>query len=162
MASNKHPGMARLRPGGEKRRDGRAPHREEYETLGVLLLPCAGTRVSLLAVWCLSGATPRGQPWTPPLTIPHRCNGPSARRMAVVWTFREPSLCRHVRREFMRNALLDFTPIISATACHQRNDIERYSRFIETGGKKRAPHAPIIPALPRQRSAHPGAFLPTS
>jgi hypothetical protein len=24
--------------------------------------------------------------------------------MAVLWTFREPSLCRHVRRELMRNA----------------------------------------------------------
>src|SRR3954451_8443247 len=28
----------------------------------------------------------------------------------VLWTFRESSLYRHVRRELMRNALLDFTP----------------------------------------------------
>jgi hypothetical protein len=26
--------------------------------------------------------------------------------------FREPSLCRHVRRELLRNAWLDFTPIL--------------------------------------------------
>jgi hypothetical protein len=31
----------------------------------------------------------------------------------------------------MRNALLDLTPIILATACHQRNYVETYSRFIE-------------------------------
>src|SRR4030095_6378263 len=49
--------------------------------------------------------------------------------MAVLWTFREPSLGRHVRREFMRNAWLDFTPIIPTTACYQRNYVERYSRF---------------------------------
>src|SRR6266446_6618231 len=50
--------------------------------------------------------------------------------MAVLYTFREPSLCRHEPREFMRNAVLDVTPIIPATACHQRNYIERYSRFL--------------------------------
>jgi hypothetical protein len=50
--------------------------------------------------------------------------------MAVLWTFREPSLGRHVRRELLRNAVLDFTPIIPATACHQRNYVERYSRFM--------------------------------
>jgi hypothetical protein len=44
--------------------------------------------------------------------------------------FREPSLCRHVRRELLRNAWLDFTPIIPTTACHQRNYVETYSRFI--------------------------------
>jgi hypothetical protein len=30
--------------------------------------------------------------------------------MAVLWTFRESTLGRHVRQEFMRNAWLDFTP----------------------------------------------------
>ena len=92
--------------------------------MGPLLLPCAATGVSLLVGWCLIGATPRGQPWTPAVTLPHGCDGLSVRRMAVLWTFREPSLCRHVRRELMRNALLDFTPIIPATACHQRNYVE--------------------------------------
>jgi hypothetical protein len=82
-----------------------------------LLLPCAATGVSLLAVWCLSGATPRGSPWTPTVTLPQGCDGLSARRMAVLSTFREPSLGRHVHRELLRSALLDLTPIIPATAC---------------------------------------------
>ncbi len=64
------------------------------------------------------------------MTLPHGRDGLSARRMAVLWTFREPSLCRHVHRECMRNAVLDLTPIIPATACHQRNYVERYSRYI--------------------------------
>ena len=98
--------------------------------MGSFLLPCTAPGVSLLAVWCLSGATPRGQSWTPAVTLPQGRDGLSARRMAVWWTFREPSLCRHVRRELLRNALLDFTPIIAATACHQRNYVETYSRFM--------------------------------
>jgi hypothetical protein len=49
--------------------------------------------------------------------------------MAVLYTFRAPSLGRHVHREFMRSAWLDVTPIIPATACHQRNYVERYSRY---------------------------------
>jgi hypothetical protein len=65
--------------------------------------------MSLLAVWYLIGATPRGQPWTPAVTLPHGGDGLSARRMAELWTFREPSLCRHVRRELLRKALLDVT-----------------------------------------------------
>jgi len=89
------------------------------------LLPCAVTGMSLLAVWCLSGATPRGQPWTPAVTLPHGCDGLSARRMAVLWTFREPSRCRHVRRELLRNAWLVFTPILPTTACHQRHYLEQ-------------------------------------
>jgi hypothetical protein len=48
--------------------------------------------------------------------------------MAVLSTFRAPSLCRHVHRELLRIVLLDVTPIIAATACHQRNYVERYSR----------------------------------
>jgi hypothetical protein len=121
--------VARPWPGGEKRRGGRAPHHEEFEAIGSFLLPCAAPGVSLLAVWCLSGATPRGQPWTPTVTLPHGCNGLSAWWRAVWWTFREPSLCRHVRRELLRNAWLDFTPILPATACHQSNDVETSRRF---------------------------------
>src|SRR5438093_11271269 len=88
--------------------------------------------MSLLAVWCLIGATPRGQPWTPAVTLPQGRDGLSARRMAVLWTFREPSLCRHVHRELLRNAVLNVTPIIPTTACRQRNYVERYSRSIVT------------------------------
>jgi hypothetical protein len=120
--------VARPWPGGEKRSGRRASHHKAFEAIGAFLLLCAATGVSLLAVWCLSGATPRGQPWTPAVTLPQRCDGLSARRMAVLWTCRKPSLGRHVHRAFLRNAWLDFTPIIAATACHQRNDVETYSR----------------------------------
>ena len=51
--------------------------------------------------------------------------------MAVLETFRAPALCRHVPRALLRSVGLDVTPIISATACHQSNDVERYSRFIQ-------------------------------
>src|SRR5713226_2364242 len=98
------------------------------EALGLFLLTCAITELSLIAMWCLVGATPRGQPWTPAVTLPHGCDGLSAWRMAVLWTFREPSLCRHVYRELMRKAALNLTIRIPATACHQRNYVERYSR----------------------------------
>ena len=49
--------------------------------------------------------------------------------MAVLCTFREPFLCRHVHYELMRGALLDLTPVMPATACHQRNYVERYGRY---------------------------------
>jgi hypothetical protein len=96
-------------------------------------------RVSQSARGGLIGATPRGQPWTSAVTLPHGRNGLSARRMAVLYTFREPSLCRHVHRKFMRSAWLDLTPIIPATACHQRNYVERYSRCM-------APCRKVIPS----------------
>src|SRR5712691_6006832 len=93
-----------------------------------LLLTCATTWLSLIAGWCLMGATPRGQPWTPALTLPHVRYGLSVLLMAVLCTFRRPSMCRPVHRQFMRNELLDLTTIVLATACHQRNDVETYSR----------------------------------
>ena len=122
--------MARPWPGGEKRRDGQVSHHEEFEAIRLFLLPCATTELSLIAMWRLSGATSRGQPWTPAVTRPHGRDGLSARRMAVLWTFREPSLCRHVHRKLLRKAALNLTLIIPTTACHQRNYVERYSRFM--------------------------------
>ena len=62
------------------------------------------------------------------MTFPHGRNGLNARQMAVLSTFREPALCRYVHRELLRSALPGLTPIISATACYQRNYVERYSR----------------------------------
>src|SRR5207244_3931933 len=91
------------------------------EALGSFLLTYATTELSLIAVCCLIGATPRGQPWTPAVTLPHGRNGLSARRMAVLSTLRAPSLCHQVHRELMRSTLLDLPPIIPATACHQRS-----------------------------------------
>jgi hypothetical protein len=49
---------------------------------------------------------------------------------AVLYTFCEPALCSQVRREFMRKALHNLTPILPTTACHQRNYIETHCRFI--------------------------------
>ena len=57
------------------------------------------------------------------------------RRMAVLWTFRVPSLCRHVPHEFMRTAVRNSTLIITATTCHQRNCVERDSRYNGGTGK---------------------------
>src|SRR6266700_2246545 len=74
-----------------------------------------------------------GPPWTSAVTLPHGRNGLRAWRMAVLSMFREPSLCRQVHRELLRSALLDLLPIISATACHQRNYVERYSRSMCSG-----------------------------
>jgi hypothetical protein len=65
-----------------------------------------------------------GQPWTSAVTLPHGRNGLSARRMAVLYTLRAPSLSRHVHREFMRSTLLDLSPIIPATVCYQRNYVQ--------------------------------------
>src|SRR5712671_4901220 len=86
-------------------------------------------RVSQIARGGLSGAPPRGQPWTSAVTLPPGRNGLIAWRMAVLSTFCAPSLGRHVHRKLLRSVLLDLTPIIAATACHQRNYIERYSRY---------------------------------
>src|SRR6266702_3013231 len=78
-------------PGGEK----------------VVSSPVCATGLSLIAIGGLIGATPRGQPWTSAVTLPYGRSGLSARRMAVLYTFREPSLGRQVHRELMRSALLD-------------------------------------------------------
>ena len=71
-----------------------------------LLLPYATTGLSLIAGWCLIGATPRGQPRTPAMRLPHGCEG--LRRAAddgVLCTFRRPCMGRPVPRQFMRNEL---------------------------------------------------------
>ena len=81
------------------------------EAMGSLLLPGAVTGGSLLARGCLSGATPRGQPWTPAVTLLQERHGLRARRMEVLWAFRAPSLGRYVHQECMRSAVLDLTPI---------------------------------------------------
>src|SRR5262249_46804352 len=110
----------------------------------------------LLAVWCLSGATSGGPPWTPAVTLAHGCDGLSARRFAVLWTFSEPSLGRHVPHEFMRRAGLDFTPRMPATACHQRSYFDADSRSIPTELK----HHPFTNGHPPPPQFACGALLP--
>ena len=60
--------------------------------------------------------------------LPHGRDGLSARRLAVWWTFHEPSLGRHVLHELMRNAVLNLTLIIPANTYKRRSYYERYSR----------------------------------
>jgi hypothetical protein len=62
-------------PGGKKRIGGRTSHRTDFEAIGAFLLLCGATGVSLLAVWRRIGATPRGQPRTPAVTLPHDATG---------------------------------------------------------------------------------------
>jgi hypothetical protein len=50
---------------------GGTSHRTDFEALGAFLLPCAAPGVSLLALWYRIDAPPRGQPWTPAVTLPH-------------------------------------------------------------------------------------------
>jgi hypothetical protein len=68
----------------------------------------------------------------PALALPHVCYGLSVRRMAVLSTFRRPSMRYPVHRQLMRNELLDMTPIIPATYCHQRNYVGTYSRYMRS------------------------------
>ena len=68
-------------------------------------------RVSQIARGGLIGATHRGQPWTPAVTLLQERHGLRARRMEVLWAFRAPSLGRYVHQECMRSAVLDLTPI---------------------------------------------------
>src|SRR5262249_21612752 len=117
----------------------------------VVAPPVCTTGVPLLVRGCLSGATPRGPPWTSAVTLPHGRNGLRAWRMAVLSMFREPSLCRHVHRELLRSALLDLAPIIYATACHQRNYVERYSRSIIKAPMPRS----TLSGLTARSEAHP-------
>jgi hypothetical protein len=60
-----------------------------------------------------------GQPWTFAVTRPHGVNGLNARRMAVLWTFREPSLGCHVHRALLRSVWLDVTPITLQRHLHE-------------------------------------------
>jgi hypothetical protein len=66
-----------------------------------LLLPDTTTGMSLIAGWSLIGTTLRGQPRTP-----------------VLCTFRRRFMGRSVPYQFMRNALLDLTTSVPATASH--------------------------------------------
>ena len=129
IASDEYLIATRPWPGGENKIGGRTSYHTDFEAIGAFLLLCAATGVSLLAVWRRLGATPRGQPWTPVVTLPHGRDRLSARRLAVWWTFREPSLPCHVHRACMRKAARNLSLIIPATACHQRHDVERYSRY---------------------------------
>ena len=86
----------------------------------------------------------RDPPWTPAVTLPHGCDGLSARRMVVLWTSRELSLGHHVRRAFLRNVWCDFAPLYSRNCCHQRSYFKEYSRFM----RRRAMVGPLLDVYP--------------
>ena len=54
----------------------------------LLRLASATTGVSLIAGWCLIGATPWGQPQTPAIMLPHGGEGLCVRQTTVWWTCR--------------------------------------------------------------------------
>ena len=85
--------------------------------------------LSLIAVWFLIGETPQGQQLTPALTLPQARYGLSVLLLEAFLTLGVSSICRQVQRQLMRNALPDLTTIVPATACHQRNYVETYSRY---------------------------------
>jgi len=65
---------------------------------------CVATGLSPRAVWCLSGVTPQGQPWSPAVPCSPGHHGLSARWMAVLSPFRTPSLGRPVHHVLLRSA----------------------------------------------------------
>jgi len=75
--------------------------------------------------------------------VPHRwvvcdrCNPWGQPRTPVLGTFRRPFMGRPVPRQCMRNALLDLTTIVPATAYHRRSYAERYSRYSRNELKKK-------------------------
>ena len=86
--------------------------------------------LALSSGWRLSGATHQGEQGTPALMLPSMRDGLSALLMEVWCPFRRSSVCRHVHRELMRNALRDLLTIVPTNACWQRDYVGAYSRFI--------------------------------
>jgi hypothetical protein len=67
--------VAKPWPGGEKRTAVWVSHHEERRNDGVVAPLVCATAWSLLARGCLSGATPRGQPWTSAVPLASGRNG---------------------------------------------------------------------------------------
>src|SRR5438128_11662018 len=97
------------------------------------------------------------------MALPHGRDGLSARRMAMLWTFHEPSLGRHVRRELLRNAWLDCTPIIPTTACGLDHGIGHFMLFeVDSEAQAPAPPRPKSPQTSSAASDRKSALLPSS
>jgi hypothetical protein len=64
--------------------------------------------LSLIAVWFLVSETPRGQQFTPALTLPQVRYGLSMLLMEVFCTLSIPYICRQVYRQLLRNELARF------------------------------------------------------
>src|SRR5215468_1761456 len=101
--------------------------KRKEETQASLLLPCATTGWSLLAVWGLSGTMYHASGAAMDACGVAPTGARRAERTAadgVVCPFCAPSLWCHVHRICMRNTWRDLKPMRPTTACHQRYDIE--------------------------------------
>src|SRR6266571_3730163 len=102
----------------------------------------------------------------PAIMLPHGYEGLRVRRRTVLWTFRRPFMGRPVPRQFMRNALLDVTTIVPATAYHRRSYAERYSRSIQGAEKTEqcvrmtVPISSVTAMLSVSRPNHGGCLSP--
>jgi hypothetical protein len=65
--------------------------------------------LSLMAVWFLIGETPRGQQWTPALTLPQVRYGLSLLLLEVFCMPGIDYICRKVQRQLMRNESAQFS-----------------------------------------------------
>ena len=67
--------------------------------------------LSLMAGRCSIGETHQGLQGASAVTLPHGRDGPSVRRMAVLWTFRKSPICRPVHHQLMRKELHNVTTV---------------------------------------------------
>src|SRR5215510_5489267 len=102
--------VARPEHGGAHRPAVWAAHHEALGSDAVVAPHAFAPQLVLGSGWCVSGATPQGQPWTPTVRLPYTRDGLSALRMEGLCPFCRPSLCRHVHRALLRHGLRDVTP----------------------------------------------------
>ena len=76
-------GLVRPSQGGEQRTAVWAHIMRNYEAMVPFPLTSATAWWSLIAGWCLMGAAPRSQPWTPTVTLPNVCDELSVCRCFV-------------------------------------------------------------------------------
>src|SRR5215469_492582 len=92
--------------------------------------------------------------------------------MTMLCLFHRSSMCRPGHCALMRSELLDLTTIISATACHQSNYVEPYSRFKEQSLTEAFPfgqktqmhhfHRVYEPTFAHSTSCIPSGYVPYS
>src|SRR5712691_368449 len=124
--------------GGEKRTAVWASHHEERGSDDVVAPPVCDHRVVPHRWVVFDRCNPSGSAADADHEAAAQVLGLRVRRMTVWWTFRRPFMGRPVPRQFMRNALLDLTTIVPATAYHRRSYAERYSRSMPALGSRKA------------------------
>jgi len=76
------------------------------------------------------------------MRLPHGCEGLHVRWMTVWGARHRPCMGRPVARPGLRNARLDVTTLVPATAYHRRSDAERYRRDKSPESQKSARASP--------------------